>query len=29
MDYATLLQELPQGVTPAYDGMAITFDNIA
>lgn len=29
MDYATLVEELPPGVAPAYDGMVITFDNIA
>ena len=29
MDYATLLEELPKGVTPAYDGMVLTFDNVA
>lgn len=29
MDYATLLGELPPGVTPAYDGMVLTFDNVA
>jgi phosphoribosyl 1,2-cyclic phosphate phosphodiesterase len=26
MDYATLVNELPQGITPAYDGMVLTFD---
>ena len=29
MDYATLVDELPKGVIPAFDGMVITFDNIA
>ena len=29
MDYATLVDELPAGVSPAYDGMVITFDNVA
>ena len=29
MDYATLVGELPPGVVPAYDGMVISFDNIA
>ena len=29
MDYATLLAELPQGITPAYDGRVIQFDNVA
>ena len=29
MDYATLVDELPKGVTPAYDGMVINFDNVA
>ena len=29
MDYETLRAELPKGITPAYDGMAITLDDIA
>lgn len=29
MDYATLVDELPKGVTPAFDGMVLTFDNVA
>lgn len=29
MDYATLVDELPKAVTPAYDGMVISFDNVA
>lgn len=29
MDYATLQDELPQGVAPAFDGMVLEFDNIA
>ena len=29
MDYATLVDELPKGVAPAYDGMVISFDNVA
>ena len=29
LDYATLIGELPPTVTPAYDGMVITFDNVA
>ena len=29
MDYATLVAELPPGVTPAYDGMVITLDGVA
>ncbi len=28
MDYATLVNELPKGVTPAFDGMVLTFDNV-
>ena len=27
MDYATLLGELPQGTSPAYDGMTLTFND--
>lgn len=27
MDYATLVDELPPDVTPAYDGMVLTFEN--
>ncbi len=27
LDYATLVDELPKSVTPAYDGMVLTFDN--
>jgi phosphoribosyl 1,2-cyclic phosphate phosphodiesterase len=27
MDYATLTRELPPGITPAYDGMALQFDD--
>jgi phosphoribosyl 1,2-cyclic phosphate phosphodiesterase len=26
MDYATLVDELPQSITPAFDGMVLTFD---
>jgi phosphoribosyl 1,2-cyclic phosphate phosphodiesterase len=29
MDYATLVDELPKGIAPAYDGMVLTFDNVA
>ena len=29
MDYATLVAELPPGVTPAYDGLVISFENVA
>jgi len=29
MDYATLVQELPPGVSPAWDGRVVTFDNVA
>jgi len=25
LDHATLLTELPQGITPAHDGMVLTF----
>jgi phosphoribosyl 1,2-cyclic phosphate phosphodiesterase len=28
MDYDTLVAELPQGVTPAFDGMVLTFENV-
>ena len=28
LDHATLLAELPDNVTPAHDGMVITFENI-
>lgn len=28
MDYATLVNELPQGITPAFDGMVLTFDTV-
>ena len=28
MDYATLVDELPPGVTPAYDGLTLTFDSV-
>jgi phosphoribosyl 1,2-cyclic phosphate phosphodiesterase len=27
MDYDTLLRELPEGISPAYDGRVITFEN--
>ena len=29
LDYETLLGELPQGVSPAYDGRVISFENVA
>lgn len=29
LDYTTLIDELPSGVSPAFDGMVITFDNVA
>ena len=29
MDYATLVDELPKGIAFAYDGMVLTFDNVA
>ena len=29
MDYDTLLRELPNGVTPAFDGMVLTLENVA
>ena len=29
MDYDTLIAELPKGVVPAFDGMVLTFENIA
>lgn len=29
MDYATLVDELPKGVQPAFDGMVLSFDNVA
>jgi len=29
MDYATLVAELPPGVTPAHDGIVISFENVA
>jgi len=29
MDYATLQNELPPSITPAYDGRVISFDNLA
>jgi phosphoribosyl 1,2-cyclic phosphate phosphodiesterase len=29
MDYATLVNELPKDITPAYDGMVLNFENQA
>ena len=28
LDYETLSAELPDGITPAYDGLSVTFDAV-